>query len=75
MEALKRYRTGGNQKVTVQHVTVGEGGHPHNTGSMRASPSCARQDSFWQALRVTSGEGKKRCRMHGGAPGSKVERH
>ena len=25
-EALKRYRTGGEQKVTVQHVTVGEGG-------------------------------------------------
>jgi hypothetical protein len=22
MEALKRYRTGGEQKVTVQHVTV-----------------------------------------------------
>jgi hypothetical protein len=26
MEALKRYRTGGEQKMTVQHVTVGEGG-------------------------------------------------
>jgi hypothetical protein len=26
MEALKRYRTGGEQKVTVQHVTVVEGG-------------------------------------------------
>jgi hypothetical protein len=26
VEALKRYRTGGEQKVTVQHVTVGEGG-------------------------------------------------
>jgi hypothetical protein len=26
MEALKRYRTGGEQKVTVQHVSVGEGG-------------------------------------------------
>ena len=26
MEALKRYRTGGEQKVTVQHVTVSEGG-------------------------------------------------
>jgi hypothetical protein len=25
-EALKRHRTGGEQKVTVQHVTVGEGG-------------------------------------------------
>src|SRR4029077_3598808 len=26
MEALKRYRTGGEQKVTVQHVNVAEGG-------------------------------------------------
>jgi hypothetical protein len=26
MEALKRYRVGGEQKVTVQHVTVSEGG-------------------------------------------------
>jgi hypothetical protein len=26
METLKRYRTGGEQKVTVQHVSVGEGG-------------------------------------------------
>jgi hypothetical protein len=26
MEALKRYRTGGEQKVTVQYVTVTDGG-------------------------------------------------
>jgi hypothetical protein len=26
MEALKRYRTGGQQKVTVEHVTVKDGG-------------------------------------------------
>ena len=26
METLKRYRTGGEQKVTVQHVSVGDGG-------------------------------------------------
>ena len=26
LEALKRYRTGGEQKVTVQHVNVSEGG-------------------------------------------------
>ena len=26
MEALRRYRTGGEQKVTVQHVSVSEGG-------------------------------------------------
>lgn len=26
MDVLKRYRTGGQQKVTVEHVTVNEGG-------------------------------------------------
>ena len=26
VEALKRYRTGGEQKVTVEHVTINEGG-------------------------------------------------
>ena len=26
IEALKRYRTGGEQKVTVEHVTVNDGG-------------------------------------------------
>ena len=26
MEALKRYRTSGQQKVTVEHVTVNAGG-------------------------------------------------
>ncbi|MEQ1899943.1 MAG: hypothetical protein ABL866_04340 [Devosia sp.] len=26
VEALKRYRTGGQQKVIVEHVTVNEGG-------------------------------------------------
>jgi len=26
MEALKKYRTGGQQKVTVEHVHVNEGG-------------------------------------------------
>jgi len=38
MEALKRYRTGGQQKVTVEHVHVHEGGQAivghidHKTG-------------------------------------------
>jgi hypothetical protein len=28
LEALKRYRSGGEQKVTVHHVNVSEGGRP-----------------------------------------------
>jgi hypothetical protein len=42
LEALKRYRTGGEQKVTVQHVSVGEGGQAivgHVTQAARGSPA------------------------------------
>jgi hypothetical protein len=37
LEALKRYRTGGEQRVTVQHVTVNEGGQAI-VGSVSAKP-------------------------------------
>jgi len=37
MEALKRYRTGGEQKVTVQHVTVSDGGQAI-VGNVTPSP-------------------------------------
>ena len=37
MEALKRYRTGGEQKMTVQHVTVSEGGQAI-VGNVTQSP-------------------------------------
>jgi hypothetical protein len=48
VEALKRYRTGGEQKVTVQHVSVSEGGqaivgnvtqNPRETAPDKASSS------------------------------------
>jgi hypothetical protein len=38
MEALKRYRTGGEQKVTVQHVSVNEGGQAI-VGNVNQAPS------------------------------------
>jgi hypothetical protein len=41
MDALKRYRTGGEQKVTVQHVTVGEGGQAIVGNVTQATPSTA----------------------------------
>jgi hypothetical protein len=44
MEALKRYRTGGEQKVTVQHVSVSEGGQAivgHVTQRAPGSPAGA----------------------------------
>jgi len=44
MEALKRYRTGGEQKVTVQHVTVGEGGQAI-VGNVTQNPRLATPES------------------------------
>ena len=41
MDALKRYRTGGEQKVTVQHVTIGEGGQAILGNVTQATPSAA----------------------------------
>jgi hypothetical protein len=44
VEALKRYRTGGEQKVTVQHVSVSEGGQAivgNVTHGPREAPSQA----------------------------------
>ena len=49
MEALKRYRTGGEQKVTVQHVTVGEGGQAIvgnvTQGAREPAPTKAEPDA------------------------------
>jgi hypothetical protein len=44
MEALKRYRTGGEQKVTVQHVSVQEGGQAI-VGNVTQAPSKAAADN------------------------------
>jgi hypothetical protein len=38
METLKRYRTGGEQKVTVQHVSVGAGGQAAVVGNVTHAP-------------------------------------
>jgi hypothetical protein len=43
MEALKRYRTGGEQKVTVQHVSVSEGGQAI-VGNVTQAPREAARD-------------------------------
>lgn len=43
MEALKRYRTGGEQKVTVQHVSVGEGGQAIVGNVTQAPPKTAQE--------------------------------
>jgi hypothetical protein len=43
MEALKRYRTGGEQKVTVQHVSVTDGGQAIVGDVVQAPPPGNRQ--------------------------------
>ncbi len=55
MEALKRYRTGGQQKVTVEHVTVNKGGQAivgnveagrrHSAAEQPAAPKLADQSN------------------------------
>ena len=45
MEALKRYRTGGEQKVTVQHVSVGEGGQAIVGNVTQATPKTEQAQS------------------------------
>jgi len=53
MEALKRYRSGAEQKVTLQHVSVAEGGQaivgnvtqaPHENGQEKAAQEKAAQE-------------------------------
>src|SRR6201997_2100589 len=65
MEALKRYRTGGEQKVTVQHVSVSEGGQaivgnvthtPRDMAPKAASPSSALTHSQMPVMRMVGEE-------------------
>ena len=46
------------------------GDHPRNTGPMLASPRCGAKTRAGGLCRSPAVAGKKRCRMHGGAPGS-----
>jgi hypothetical protein len=44
--------------------------HRRNIGPMLASPRCGARTRSGQPCRAPAVNGKKRCRMHGGAPGS-----
>ena len=44
--------------------------HPRNTGPMLASPRCGAKTRDGDGCRSPAVRGRKRCRMHGGAPGS-----
>ena len=44
--------------------------HARNTGPMLASRRCGAKTRSGGACRAPAVRGKRRCRMHGGAPGS-----
>jgi hypothetical protein len=46
------------------------GNHPRNTAGMRESVRCGAKTRRGSPCRAPAVAGKKRCRMHGGAPGS-----
>jgi hypothetical protein len=48
--------------------------HIRNTGPMLASPRCGAKARSGGACRSPAVHGRKRCRMHGGAPGSAAPR-
>ena len=49
-------------------------GHARNTGPMLASPRCDTKIRSGGLCRSPAVRGKKRCRMHGGAPESGAPR-
>ena len=53
MDALKRYRSGGEQKVTVQHVSVNEGGRAIVGNVTQDVPGSASQKSAANPLALT----------------------
>jgi uncharacterized protein YjcR len=48
--------------------------HPRNTGPMLSSLRCGARTRSGKPCQSPAVQGKKRCRMHGGAPGSGAPR-
>jgi len=48
--------------------------HPRNTGPMLSSQRCGARTRSGKPCRSPAVSAKKRCRMHGGAPGSGAPR-
>jgi hypothetical protein len=48
--------------------------HRRNTGPMLSSPRCGAKTRSGKPCASPAVQGKKRCRMHGGAPGSGAPR-
>ena len=63
---LRRFRSGAVEKMTVDH--------PRNTGPMLSSLRCGAKTRSGKPCGSPAVSGTKRCRMHGGAPGSGAPR-
>jgi hypothetical protein len=50
------------------------GDHPRNTAPMLSNQRCGAKPRSGKPCRSPAGHGKKRCRMHGGAAGSRAPR-
>ena len=48
--------------------------HGRNTGPMLSAPRCGAKTRSGKPCKSPAVRGKKRCRMHGGAPGSGAPR-
>src|ERR1700676_3200215 len=64
--SIRRFCYGVNKKMT--------GDHRRNTGPMLSSRRCGAKTRSGKACMSPAVSGKKRCRMHGGAPGSGAPR-
>ena len=59
---------------TVAHVPEEMSNPPRNIGPMLSSPRCGARTRSGNPCRSPAAAGKRRCRMHGGAPGSGAPR-
>jgi hypothetical protein len=55
---------------SINQGSAGMSDHARNTEAMLASRRCGAKTRSGGACRAPAVRGKKRCRMHGGAPGS-----
>jgi len=67
LQATARFRL-------LQVGSTGMSDHIRNAGPMLASPRCGAKTRTSGACRSPAVHGRKRCRMHGGAPGSGAPR-
>ena len=61
-------------KRSINQGSAGMSDHARNTEAMLASRRCGAKTRSGGACRSPAVRGKKRCRLHGGAPGSGAPR-